>query len=425
MLTSLSVTDDISDGSGKEYDDCDLNSDGDCADTGETAAGSGYLLQGMWNAGTATYDWSVPSGTSCDTGYRACVSMKLGEEKYTLNLISEGRSDDDTAERVVKQKLRYANPFGLAGPPTHPLITYSKVSVSGSMSVVNLYSNATIWSGGNVTGFGNGASGTRGTLIHPNPDGAQVYEDSDGNLIPFFDPGISGQSDYDGDGEYDAGEKLLDITNTNKPYDSSKVTKSSGGDGSSTYIGPDVIDNSSALAKSKTKVNPDGSVEANPDGFFTNFFTGGPEFIKLSSDYIVDPLDSGADSLVDADGVNSVDGSMIWVDARDEATDTLGSFSLKNGTYGSPDEPIILVIDGDLDLKAAPTIYGVLYVRGDVVGGGSGGGLIFGSAIIEGDNGVDGSGGFDVIYDPNILSAAGGGDGRNSVAGIPGTWRDW
>lgn len=412
MLTALGfsvsgVFDDINDGAGWEYDDCDDDNDadtgsadGDCGDTGDYAESTdyGYRIKGNWNSGTSQYDFGLPTSVSDCEAASICLVIRMGEERYTAVLESTGRSDDGSAEKTVFQTLRYATPYP-SGYATHPLITFSTVRVGGSMTVVNVFSNATIWSGGDVEGFGAGGSSQRGTLIHPNADGPQTYTDgTTGDIHAYFDE--------NGNNAYDSGEELLDPgLDASNLYTANDLTKSSGGDGANTYLGADVIDGSVDLATSKA---------TDPDGFFKNFFAGSPEFAKEAADYI-----TTSDRLTDPSGTHGIDGSMIWVDASG------GAFTLKNGDYGTPAKPIVLIIDGDLDLAASPRIFGLLMVRGDVVGGGSGGGEVVGAAIIEGDNGVDGSGGFDVIYEPNILSRAGDGQNRIAVAAISGTWRDW
>lgn len=425
QLEHLGINDDFDDDPNNDipdnidYDDCDKNNDNDCSsadpavdDEGnatneaDPAVNKGYFIQAIWDPDNNEFVYSLPSNPdSCDTtvddvNVRICLQIKMGENTYTADLTAWGFSDDQSAEKVITQTLRVGAPFD-GGTVTHPLIAFGSIQVGGSMTVVNVFSNATIWCGGDVEGFGNGASDQRGTLIHPNPDGPQVAN-VDGWLTPFYDePPFNNQMD--------PGEELLDIE-ANK-YLLSDVTKSSGGTGADTYLGPDVIDDSEDLRMSKT---PD------PDGFFKNFFPGSPDYYKYQgTNYITTSND-----LTDPAGTHAINGSIIWVDARIDEN-TLDDFSLKNGTYGSVDEPVIIIVDGNLDLKASPTIYGLLYVRGDVVGGGSGGGIIFGGAVIEGAAGVDGSGGFDVIYEPNVLNNAGRGQDQFRTVGISGTWKDW
>lgn len=385
MLTQLKIfdsagkPDDVSGDLGRELDSTD-----------------GYKLQAVWDNVNNQYNWSLPSnGSACDTTANIVICLEINnfnEDAYRVRVKSTGFSDDRLGEKSVTQDYRRIAPSPGNLNATHALITYGSVGVAGSMSVVNVFSNATIWAGNDVTRFGSGPNS--GTFIHPDPDGP-TSDIVDGKLVPKFNgtPLIS----------YPA--KMTDILNN--------VTKSSGvfDKDKTVSLGVDIIDNSPDLKCDKTQ---------NPNCFFNNFMAGTPDFVKEAADYII----TKNDQLADPDEKLTIPDSFIWVDARD-SNGALTDFRLKNGTYGSPEKPILLVIDGNFDPQASPTIYGVVYVRGNVVGGGSGGGLVVGSLIVEGDDGLDGSGGMDIVYDPNVIGNAGGGDGRNSVTPIAGTWKDW
>lgn len=408
MLTNLGITDssgpggvdDMDDGYGREFDD-----------------GTGYRLQAVWDNTNAKYIWSLPSSAgSCDltagtpaVNVRICLLITQGSPITRVNVTSTGYSDDRLGVKEVTQVYRRIAPSPGNLNASHALITYGGVAVSGSMTVVNVYSNATIWSGSDVTSFGGTNSGT---FIHSDPEGPTNYSDpTSGDLVPFFDTNSNRTYDSGADNLFlDYSENANSST-----YDTSIMTKSSGIFDHTVMLGVDIIDNSSGLRCDKT---------ADPDCFFNNFIAGPPEYAKMEADYIVTEGESGSDRLVDPDAQYSIPGSFIWVDARN-SDGTLSEFSLKNETYGTADEPIILVIDGDFDPSGSWRIYGVVYVRGAITGGGSGGGLLVGSLIVEGDNGVDGSGGMDIIYDPNVIGRSGGGDGRISAIPISGTWRDW
>ncbi len=402
MLSGLGIGDDIYDGTGREFDDCDT--DGDLACTGsEIGGGNGYHLQAILDSGA--FNWSLPSAPGyCDMrvndeNVRVCIEIRRIDDPTKARVTSTGYSDDRLGQAQINQDLRLIGPLpGFLGP-THPLVAFAGVAVSGSMQVVNAFSNATIWCGGEVTSFGSGPNS--GTLIHPDPEGPKVAT-VDGELIPFRDTNEENNA-------LDSGEEIFDWTHSN-PYSVSDLTQSSGILDNEVILGPDVIDNSSDLAEAKN---------GDSDGFFRRFFPGSPDFVKAGADYV-----TTSDQLDDPGGFWDVLGSFIWVDARN-SSGSLNNFGLKNGTYGTRDDPIVLVIDGNFDPQASPTIYGLVYVRGDVIGGGSGGGLVVGSMIVEGDNGFYNSGGLDIIYEPNVIDHAGGGAGRMSSVPLPGTWRDW
>jgi hypothetical protein len=104
----------------------------------------------------------------------------------------------------------------------------------------------------------------------------------------------------------------------------------------------------------------------------------------------------------------------IWVD---------GDLNVNsNVTIGSANDPIILVVDGDVHFNGTIQLYGVVYSTGmtwDNTGGG--GALIRGAAISEGN--YTGNGTPDYFYDPNVLSRL-----RNTLTSfvrVPGSWRDF
>lgn len=90
-----------------------------------------------------------------------------------------------------------------------------------------------------------------------------------------------------------------------------------------------------------------------------------------------------------------------------------------NFTLGSRDRPVVLVIDGDWTGGGNTTIYGIVYVRGNIAL--TGNKTIYGGATVEG--GVSGTGSLDIIYDPLVTSNAASGTGKPGL--IPGSWRDW
>jgi len=177
------------------------------------------------------------------------------------------------------------------------------------------------------------------------------------------------------------------------------TVQSSGKFGTGTRVGVDVIDNSPPLAS------------VTGDAFFSHFFSGDRGFVKRSATYR-----TASRNLLAPSGGAGIDGSMIWVDAG------AAGFQLASGRYGSAAAPIILVIDGDLRLGASPTIHGVVYVAGDLVGGGGRFELV-GALMVEGKLEMEGNGRFSVTYDSDIIDRAN--SLNRTVARLPGTWKDW
>jgi Tfp pilus assembly protein PilX len=100
-----------------------------------------------------------------------------------------------------------------------------------------------------------------------------------------------------------------------------------------------------------------------------------------------------------------------------------GNLSINaNDQFGTQTDPLIMIVDGNVELRGTIQIFGVIYSTGitwDNTGGG--GALLRGAAISEGS--YQGNGTPDYFYDPVVLGwlkyAVG------SFARIPGSWRDF
>ncbi len=152
-------------------------------------------------------------------------------------------------------------------------------------------------------------------------------------------------------------------------------------------VGPDVIQNDPNLAN------------ATDHDFFNNFFSMSMSEMQASANFNSLPNDP-------ADAA----GSLIWID---------GDLSMQsNGVYGSADEPVILIVDGDLSIHGGPEIWGIVYVTGNMNSGGNPD--IYGSAIVAGN--VTGNGTVDIIYTPSVFNPS---EPLGEDIEVAGTWRDW
>jgi hypothetical protein len=105
-------------------------------------------------------------------------------------------------------------------------------------------------------------------------------------------------------------------------------------------------------------------------------------------------------------------GKVIWV--ADE-----GKFDLGNATYGSADEPVIIILNGTATIAGNPTIYGMIYTSGSLTINGSPN--IYGSLSVGGA--LDGNGNFTILYDQAIFEGSGKIPKGFTMQG--GSWRDW
>lgn len=269
-------------------------------------------------------------------------------------LVACGWSDDSAARRRIISFVGKASP--LPGNITNPLTARGSVAMGGNPTVVNYYNNLTVWTGNNLSS----SSATGKTVLRRPSSPAGVLTPSE----------VAAQV---GGGNQ--------VCNPSQAPDLICTT-------SSGVVGPDVIQGDptlSALSDSQ---------------FFENFLGMTPtEYKSLMAQEVV----AGADA-----GTISEGGKVYWVDGDATIDQDIGSEA----------EPVVLVVDGDLNLSGSPTIFGVVFVTGTL--NQAGGTTIRGALLASGT--VSGSGSLNVIYDPNAI--AGGGD-LGSFATVPGTWRDF
>lgn len=93
-----------------------------------------------------------------------------------------------------------------------------------------------------------------------------------------------------------------------------------------------------------------------------------------------------------------------------------------NDVFGSPTDPVIVVVNGNIEVRGDSIFYGVLYCQNsawDNTGGGNA--LVVGAAISEGNFTATGTP--DPTYDPDVLRRLNQTTGV--VAKVPGGWRDF
>jgi hypothetical protein len=124
---------------------------------------------------------------------------------------------------------------------------------------------------------------------------------------------------------------------------------------------------------------------------------------------------------------------VIWVQSPCDAGNKL------TGRIGSPDNPVLLVSDGSLQMHTNVEFFGIIFLRytgtvasfKDCVTNGSGcpelrpgggGAQIYGSVVIEGGGKINGT--VDLVYLPQLITIFNRSPGNNRFAGLPGSWSD-
>ena len=271
-------------------------------------------------------------------------------------IVACGWSDDGIGRQLIRQELGVAPALG--GAPTAPLIAKGAINVQGSATITNYYNNLTIWSGGSLSNIGNsGKTYVRNPNLVP-PAEIDVPPDP-----PPNNTGCSGLECY------------------------VKVTDQ-------LEIGPDVI-------------SDDPTLNNLTDALMFKNFLGANDITDYRNNIATMDIAAGAVGILDDNG-----------GVRNQSVVIEGNTTLPNGTIGTREQPVTLVINGDWE-GGNTTVYGIVYVTGDIDVAGNP--EVHGAVIVEGL--VEGTGSLDVLYDPYAVANARNYSGRAAL--IPGTWRDW
>jgi Tfp pilus assembly protein PilX len=154
--------------------------------------------------------------------------------------------------------------------------------------------------------------------------------------------------------------------------------------------------------------------ELSTDRFFASYFGRDKERWKNQSAVTRIVCGSDCAGAIEA-AVRSTDGNaLIWID---------GDLALNGpATLGSPEHPVVLVVDGAARLRGAVGVHGVLYSSSlqwnDTPAAGA---LVRGAALSEVD--YTGTGRPEFVYDRNVLNMLQTRSG--SLARVNGSWRDF
>lgn len=143
------------------------------------------------------------------------------------------------------------------------------------------------------------------------------------------------------------------------------------------------------------------------DQFFESLFGATKEQALSMSEYVACDGTACRTILTDPE----MSGPVIWVD---------GNPILNGGTIGSPESPVILIVNGDLKLAGNLEVYGVLYVMGEnFINQGGGTAEVHGALIVETE--FQATGTPNVNYDSGLLNSMTSNPVRTR---IPGSWID-
>lgn len=282
-----------------------------------------------------------------------------------------GWSDDCQAIRTISVCLGSVPLLKDGEGPKQPVVTGGSVGAFGNASIINRYTNISIWAG----------------------------EDADVNgaaFATYLRPSNTEVEDYlDDTLEYEASP----LWNNDPDVDAQLVSNRNSG------FGIDVVTDDIGLLN---------SADGDAAEFWGMFFFNSKAVTKseLASSRVLDAdeLPPENDELSETYTEN-----LYWVDGDTSMTGNL--------EYGSPDSPVILVVDGDFTLGGGSIVWGMVYVTGELTITGTP--TVYGSVVSE--NGPNkGAGTLNVVYVP-----LGDENGfpkppfPNSGVAIPGSWNDW
>jgi len=278
-------------------------------------------------------------------------------------ITAQGFSDDSSATRTISIEVDVFSVIPPSGFPGFPLVAKSISASGGNFSIINRFSNATIWTGGDSTTLGS----------------AETY------IWNPMDPPVT-REDY------------IDISGSPDPNLVLHASYSQGGLNSDVMEGDDNLTNMT------------------PDEFFQNFLVEDRATLKAFAESIGQVYDASTTSWDDLinDGVKG----LVWMDGNWSES---GSLS----TLGTEQNPITLIVDGNFTTSGTGPggieVIGLVYVAGDWDSGGNF--EIQGGIIVEGE--VDNSGTPTIVFDEALFDGSLGNPPGGLAATLVGTWRDW
>lgn len=299
---------------------------------------------------------AIPACPSVHTSALTCATPPTNLGKIAI--VSCGWSDDDSSVQHLVQ-LTGLTP-SLAGSVSTPLVTRGAANLlTGGATIMNYFNDLTVWSGESLLGQSN----TGKTFIHDETTASSDFRDV-GNSPACNNPPSGYQCSTQG-----------------------------------STMGHDTVTGDTNLSSMSVS------------DFFQYTFGQTPNSYRdTTATWVVDP--GGVLSSSDAASISSIENmqdNAIWIE---------GNATGLPDIIGTQEHPVILIVNGNLELSANSVINGLVYVVGDITGNGSP--TIYGGLISSGN--ANATGNLKVIYDPNVLGIA---SQLGRAAKLQGGWRDW
>ncbi|WP_304707667.1 hypothetical protein [Haliea sp. E1-2-M8] len=291
-----------------------------------------------------------------------------GGDPASGTIVSVGWSDDCEAQRTVSACLGTVPIFRDGAGPKQPFVTGASVGVTGNASIINRYTDISVWAGDSAAVAGN----SFGTYLRPSF-----------TSITDFTPAQLQDNDPANNAQL--------VSNRNSGF------------------GVDVVLGDVSLAN------------LTDDEFFGLFFLQDKQAMRDLADAGGNRLDPG--TFPPANTAGNVTSGLYWVGNAADLDVSATNTGVNGGVFGSLQEPVVIIINGDLSIAGNGELYGVLYVTGELKITGTP--TVYGTVVSE--NGPNtGAGTLNLVYVP-----FGGYGGLppppivDSGVVIPGSWRDW
>jgi cytoskeletal protein CcmA (bactofilin family) len=210
-----------------------------------------------------------------------------------------------------------------------------------------------------------------------------------------------------------SGNSVLKNTESNKTITSaSGVTFS----GNGTAVGSQTT---SSAGNIKADVTQNDSTLQNLTSaqFLNSFFGADATTIKNSANYYY----NNSTNTNYSSSLNNVSNAVIWIDQTNGSSAILSG----NTVLGTAANPVLLIVNGDLNISGSITVYGLIIVLGSAAATTDiNGNVAITGGIISGDN-MNMGGNTQLSFSSNVLKAVQGLANLSMWAKVPGSWRDF
>jgi Tfp pilus assembly protein PilX len=166
--------------------------------------------------------------------------------------------------------------------------------------------------------------------------------------------------------------------------------------------------------KSDIQQNVSSLANMSNNDFFSSYFGLSPTSIKSSVAHYY----SNSSSTNYKNTLSGMTGTSIWIDQTNGTASLNGSV-----TIGSTTNPVLLIINGDVNFSGNVTIYGYVFILGSSETDLTGNVTIIGGMATTGE--INTTGSIQIVYSPSVLTNLQNNSSMRYYAKVPGSWRDF